>query len=269
MIIIFDTMFGLCNQIWDIVNAIDFCLKNNIEFSFRYCSYRKEDLKSWFCQDFTKLFNDSFLKENQLYIDFKNLSINKDNTFNYEGKYCHFFIDGNKNVLEQLKKINKKYIVLGFFRSVYNCDYLTKVELYKKILPSDNLMNIYNIISNKLFNKEKYNFIHYRYEKDFTDFFNVKIENLDKIIDNISKKFKNNYKIYIATTNIKSLINTDNYKNILFKDENDKEFENLNFEEKALIDFLIGKNSEEVFGHSKSSFSQVLNSLKGTKNYYD
>ena len=31
---------------------------------------------------------------------------------------------------------------------------------------------------------------------------------------------------------------------------------------------MIGKNSAEIYGHSKSSFSQVLNNLKNTDNYY-
>lgn len=54
-----------------------------------------------------------------------------------------------------------------------------------------------------------YNFIHYRYEKDFTDYFNVKIKNLDSLIENI--KFKNNnLKIFIATSNIKNLLDLTN-----------------------------------------------------------
>ena len=44
---------------------------------------------------------------------------------------------------------------------------------------------------------------------------------------------------------------------------------NLNFEEKAFIDFMIGKNAQEVYGHNKSSFSLLLNFIKNTNNYYN
>jgi hypothetical protein len=47
MLLIFDTKGGLCNQFYDIMNGINFCLKYNIFFTFRYCSFRNEDLKSW------------------------------------------------------------------------------------------------------------------------------------------------------------------------------------------------------------------------------
>ena len=40
-------------------------------------------------------------------------------------------------------------------------------------------------------------------------------------------------------------------------------------EEQAFIDFLIGKHAEEVYGHSKSSFSWLLNASKNSNNYYD
>jgi hypothetical protein len=41
-----------------------------------------------------------------------------------------------------------------------------------------------------------------------------------------------------------------------------------NYEEKAFIDYMIGLNSSEIYGHSKSSFSYMLNGIKGTNNYY-
>ena len=44
--------------------------------------------------------------------------------------------------------------------------------------------------------------------------------------------------------------------------------DNLNFEELAFIDFMIGKNAQQVIGHSKSSFSVILNSSHNTNNYY-
>ena len=56
------------------------------------------------------------------------------------------------------------------------------------------------------------------------------------------------------------------FKNVLYKRESHNE---LNFEEQAFIDFLIGKHAIELYGHSKSSFSWLLNSSKQTNNFYD
>ena len=35
-----------------------------------------------------------------------------------------------------------------------------------------------------------------------------------------------------------------------------------------MIDFLFGLDSHEIYGNRKSSFSNVLNDIKGTNNYY-
>ena len=40
MFLIFDTYAGLCNQMYDINAAINFCMINNIEFTFRYAALR-------------------------------------------------------------------------------------------------------------------------------------------------------------------------------------------------------------------------------------
>ena len=62
MILLFDTSCGLCNQLLDIQCAIHFCVKHNIEFSFRYCSFRnKDDLRLFFNKPFHKLFDDKLL----------------------------------------------------------------------------------------------------------------------------------------------------------------------------------------------------------------
>jgi hypothetical protein len=135
------------------------------------------------------------------------------------------------------------------------------------ILPSKDIMKKYIEIKNNIIGDEPYNFIHYRYEKDFTDHFKLNIEKLDILIDNI--KFKNNnLKIFIATSNIKNLIDLNNfkYKNLIYK--NDDMLLDLNFEQRAFIDYMFGLNSVECFGHSNSSFSVMINNLKNTNNYY-
>ena len=80
-------------------------------------------------------------------------------------------------------------------------------------------------------------------------------------------------KIYIATTNLKKLLKEGNIFEKELKDvilyKNEDSLENWNFEEKAFIDYMIGLNSLEVLGHHNSSFSVMLNNLKGTNNYYN
>jgi hypothetical protein len=77
-------------------------------------------------------------------------------------------------------------------------------------------------------------------------------------------------KIYVATTNIQDLIvNKYILSQIITKNETElKNNFNFNFEELAFIDYMIGLHSNEVFGHKKSSFSVMLNSIKSTNNYY-
>ena len=124
--------------------------------------------------------------------------------------------------------------------------------------------------------KVKYNFIHYRYEDDWN--INLKKWNqkyivppLDILIDKLP--FKNNYPVYIATSEISSLNEKkllqkpiDSYTNILYKYSN--EVENLSFDECGFVDFLIGKNCEEIYGFHFSGFSIALNKIKNTENYY-
>jgi hypothetical protein len=56
-------------------------------------------------------------------------------------------------------------------------------------------------------------------------------------------------------------------KNIIYKSA--KITDGLNFEEAAFIDFMIGKEAAEVYGHHNSSFSVLLNFSNVTNNYYD
>ena len=150
-------------------------------------------------------------------------------------------------------------------------------KYYFKIKPKSNLFSIFLKLKQNLL-PNTYNFIHFRYESDFTDFFKINhILSIDSLLNRINFK-KNKLKIYIACSNIKNLSNTIylvnniySYKNIIFKDDFIEEYNlnYLNFEELAFIDFLIGVNSCEVYGHSKSSFSSLLNIFKNTTNYYN
>ena len=268
MILIFDTNSGLCNQMYDIINGINFCLLYNIHFTFRNCSFRNDNLTSWTKTPFEQLFDLSFLDKYKLYINYYNIKddITYNNCFNLNTNILAPIYFNKNNILEQFINLNKKYIVLVQFWSLYEFKNLIDDSIYKNILPSKNLMDKYIEIKNELI-KEPYNFIHYRYEIDFTNYFKIKIDTLDNLIENI--KFKNNnLKIYIATSHIEKVLDIKNNKyNILYK--NDISLSYLNFEELAFIDYMFGLNSEECYGHNKSSFSVMINNHKNTNNYYN
>jgi hypothetical protein len=270
MIIIFDTNGGLCNQFYDIVNGINFCLTNNTQFTFRYCAFRNDNLTSWVGKPFEELFDITFLHNYNLYINYNDINdkITKDNCYNFNDNLLAHKVFKEDDILDQLIKLNKDYVILKQFWSLYNFKNFIDNTICTHILPSNNIIKKYIEIKNNILGDQPYNFIHYRYEKDFTDYFKLNIESLDILIDNI--KFKNNnLKIFIATSNIKNLLDLNNckYKNLIYK--NDDMLLDLNFEQRAFIDYIFGLNSVECFGHSKSSFSVMINNIKKTNNYYN
>jgi hypothetical protein len=270
MIVIFDTFGGLCNQIYDIHCGINFCIYNHIKFSFRYCSFRNNNLTSWYNEKFTKLFDTSFLtKYHDLYVDYDNLSLTSENTYNYHGERATLLF--SDDFINEIKNIDKEFIVLKQFFSLHKFQNIVE-HVFPHLLPSKNLVAIYKEIKSKLFTfDEKYNFIHYRYEDDFTKHFNIEVKDLKTIILTFKKKFANpDLKIYIACTNISKLIDLNNpeLRDIIIS-KNENELQKFNFEEKAFIDYMFGLHSNEIFGHSKSSFSTLLNYFKNTSNYYD
>lgn len=279
MILIFDTVMGLCNQILDIQCAINFCNVNNYYFTFRNCSFRnKNDVTLFFKQPFEKLFDDKLFKIYDNYININQIhdKINYKNTYNFENKRCIEMFSNEDELIQFLKNMKQEFIILPQFFSICNFELHPK-KYYIKIKPNKNLLSIFfNLKKNLL--PERYNYIHFRYENDFTSYFKLNYTiSIDSLLQRL--KFKNNnLKIYIACSNIKSLSKTllltndiYSYKNIIFKDDQFEKYkmDYLNFEERAFVDFLIGIYAQEVYGHSKSSFSSLLNLFKNTNNYYD
>lgn len=267
--LIFDTAGGLCNQFYDIVNGINFCLKHNIFFTFRHSAFRNKGLIGFTEEPFEKLFDLNFLNKYELYIKFDTIKekLTNNNCYNlHDKKFAYQFLNNN-NILEQLISLNKEYVVLKQFWASYKFRDFIDPNIHTCICPAKDIMEKYLEIKNTLIKDTSYNCIHYRYEHDFTKFFKVNVESLDKLLENI--KFKNNnLNIYIATSNIKTLLDLNNskYKNLLFK--NDDMLQYLNFEQRAWIDYLFCLNSVEFYGHSKSSFSHMINNIKQTKNFY-
>lgn len=279
MIFVFDCTSGLCNQIHDIVTGISFCVHNNMPFTFRYASFRNDDLISWFNTNFENLFDTSFLKKIRLYIDIDILNLNEENTLNYNSdtflRDLLPTINSSTGIqfIKYLDSFGKHCVVIKqpWCLNKFQFDIL---DLYNKIKPSKKILNIYNDIKKELYlDNQTYNFIHYRYEHDFINFFNITDnKSLYTVIKTIN--FNKKLCLYIATTNIENILTSDDLNDlenlnikILYKDE--KKIKDLNFEELAFIDYTIGINAEEIYGHSKSSFSYMLNKFKNTQNYYD
>lgn len=225
---------------------------------------------NWTNSPFENLFDLDFLYGYKLYVNYHDIEnkLTEDNCHNLDGKILSHILFKKNNILDQLIELNKIYIVLSQFWSLYEFRDFIYNNIHMNIYPSKNIMKIYTEIKNNIIGDEPYNFIHYRYEIDFVTHFKIDIKSLDNFIKNI--KFKNNnLKIYIATSNIKNLLDLNNceYKNLIYK--NDDILMNLNYEQRAFIDYMFGINSVECYGHKNSSFSCMINNMKKTANYYN
>jgi len=267
VVLIFDTFSGLCNQMYDITNGINFCLKHNIFFTFRYCSFRNDDLTSWTKKPFEELFDVQFLNKYPLYKNYNTMKddVTPENCENFDSsKRAIQQFDSNLDILQQIIDVNKKYVVLSQFWSLNQFKNMIDGRIFRSLLPSNINMQKYNEVKQQL--DKEYNYIHYRYEDDFTSYFNCTVESLDNLLETIPFE-NNNLKIYVATSNIKNIIDVTKYNNIVYKNED--EMQDLNYEQKGFIDYMIGLKSKESYGHSKSSFSQMIKNIKGNTRFYD
>jgi hypothetical protein len=192
------------------------------------------------------------------------------NTFNIQGKVAIQLF--NSNYIEQFKEIQKKYIVLNQFWSIHLFSNIVE-NIYPNIIPCKKLTEIYEKIKTELFpGNEPYNAIHYRHEHDFKNHFHLQIQSLESILVETKKKFKQpDLKIYIATSDyekiVSGIIDPEIRNSIVSKNINN--YPKLNFEEWAFVDYMIVLHSCDFFGHHNSSFSAILNQMKGSpQNYY-
>ena len=187
-----------------------------------------------------------------------------------------------KRVIELLKSdaeiapiaAKHDFLVLNQFWPIFNWSN-SHLTILPKILPAKKIKIKFEQLRANL--PPEYNFLHYRYEFDFVNHFikigsPISFPKLQIILD--SKIFSRpNLPIYIAASSLAALdqshlkIGINKLDNIIYTDET--KINNFNYEAAAYLDFLIGENSNEVFGHSRSSFSQALNNQKNTANYYD
>lgn len=271
--LIFDTYSGLCNQMYDIQAAVNYCLAYNIPFSFRYASLRMpHDLCKWYDIPFEDLFDGEIFDQFPLYKRYSTLNCNPRNTHHYNNPVRAIeWLNVDRAILPQLEYVKKDYIVLRQFWSI-PCNVMEQYNLFSMIKPCEKLDNRYRMLANKLL-PSKYNLIHYRYEDDFNAHFKiVKPLKLCDIIRHV-KFYRPELPTYIATNRASrippTLLSTplSSFGNIICKPEGEND--DLNFEEAAFVDFMIGKTAHQIYGHHNSSFSVLLNSNHATNHYYD
>ena len=273
-ILIFDTSAGLCNQIWCIQATVHFCNTFNIKFAFRYANFR-EGTYGFLKVPFNKLFSNKSFINNINYIKFRNI---KDDITDINSIDLSLIREHNDKYIDDIlynyQNVDKKYFIVGnAFWTYYK---FKDDNILKYLVPPKTIMNIYKKVKKDIGNR-KYNIIHYRYEDDMKSYVNsLNKEFYKPKLDILLKKklFKNNKLCtYICSHNVENFYKFGliekplNKYNIIWK--NIKECSELNYEENAFIDFLIAKDCKEFYGFSNSSFSQVINNLKNTDNYYD
>ena len=297
MIFIFDLGSGTNDQIKHFPIILYFCKKYNVQFSIRYSTCRPIETV-WKSYDFTNLFNEKMFENNKEYVSYHSIEkyITSENSYDYrENKWKHIN-DSNERTDELIKLVRSsyQYIIVGcgiwywyndenkpkWLFDVINKQLLLKwndnnIEETLLLIPSDKIMNKYELFKNRIGNNTKYNIIHYRYEDDWNYEFKRRglkyiVPTIDDLIEHVN--FKEKMPIYIATSNIELLYNKklmnfplDSYKEIIYK----KDCNDLMFDEAGLLDLLIAANAEEIYGVSFSGFSIHINKMKRTNNYYD
>jgi len=271
-VLVLDAHGGLCNQMMDIDSLVKFATLNGFKFAFQHCSHRNQNLTSWKPAPFSMLFDEEYLQELPGYLSCCEILFKGRKTWNSERKRLVELIKNSDELINIAMNYDYLFIkqgwpVLGFPN--------IGVDLKQRIKPSQSILTKYKTLRLNL--PEKYNFLHYRYEHDFISYYSAESpENTFPILQEIldANLFSNtDIPIYIAASGLdtlpKSHLKEDitQHKNILFT--NEKKIDDFNFEASAYLDFLIGERAVEVFGHSKSSFSNRLNDIKDSRNFYD
>jgi hypothetical protein len=218
------------------------------------------------------LFNERQFQDLPGYLCFKKNSFKNSKVWNSEGKGLTGLIKAGEEIIPLAYQYDFMIISAGW--PVLGVPKLA-LGLNKRIKPTSYILKKYEDLKANL--PEKYNFLHYRYEHDFISHFSAEspantFPILQKILD--AKLFSNtDMPIYIAASRLDTLPmshlkgDITEQKNILFTDET--KIDGFNFEASAYLDFLIGEQAVEVFGHSRSSFSVRLNNIKNSRNFYD
>ena len=293
--LIFDIQGGLTDQKRDIVSILHYCNNKDFKFSVRQGHCRNANDSTGFkYYDFKNLFNDDMFTCQPNYVLYDKIKphMTTKNTLDmYTTKIKkHLWKDAEKKNLQNImatlpeiiSKNSKEYIIIGgSFWSYYNDPIwisgdIVDAEKSGIIKPSKKILDKYEEIKTRI-NVNEYNFIQYRYEKDWESHCKykhipfVKIP-FDQLIEKIP--FKKNLPVYVSASCVESL-HENGYStkklsecpNIIYK--YNSEVEGFNFDECGYIDCLFGMNAQEVYGFSVSGFSDFLNRYKKTDNAYD
>jgi hypothetical protein len=269
-VLILNSFGGLCNQMMDIRAMVSFAVHHELRFCFRNCSYRNSNLVSWTPEPFSALFNESAFRNIPGYENYADLNPSTTSMWNADGSAVVKLLG---NILELDSIINNHdYVVLSHFWPIIDGN-VTRISV--DIEPSKSVFDRFETIRNAI--PEHYNFLHYRYEVDFTKHFGrhhplSKFPFLKDILK--ENRFKRpELPVYLGTSRAVELgephleTHISQMPNLFYTDE--LLLRDMNYEAAAYVDYLVGLNSVEVLGHSLSSFSQALNREKGTRNFYD
>lgn len=189
----------------------------------------------------------------------------KNMAYDYNENNCTIAREQLYNLMKKYKYMNDDIFLIGSgLRKIYHFG-IPNIMSY--VTPSIKIRKIYEEFRNNMKNI-KYNYIHYRHEKDFEKLAIDKsgpyyIPKLKYLIETIP--FKKNVTYNIATSNIENIIQNENIDKFIIYKKNI----NLNFDESAFLDFLISQDAEEVYGYNLSGFSKNINKIKNTNDYYD
>ena len=145
-LLIFDTHGGLCNQFYDIMSGIIFCVKHKLPFTFRHCSFRNDNLNTWTNQPFDKLFDLKVFDPYPSYVQFDDIKdkLTTDNCFNLHDNRIANSIFNDTDILTQIRGLKKKYVVLKMMWAIYN-PFDEPTTIHHRILPSKHIMKKYNV----------------------------------------------------------------------------------------------------------------------------
>ena len=289
MILIFDLYGGFTDMLRDLLSIVKFTEVNKIQFTIKNVWSRPfENPNAYSLYSIEELFDITMMSDNKNFIDYKFIKdkINENNIYDffkdkigvkiYNPKNTNDLHETFKNILNIFKEYNKEYINIGgqfwIYSKLSNMKELCKIT--EEIKPSHKIYKEYQ--KNLQLFSCKYNVIHYRYENDYLEHFKRnRINNkyivppIDELIKHIP--FKNKYKIFICTSMIKTLHEKkllykelETYDDIIVKYDNE-----LNYDENAFLDFLLCRNCEEFYGNNISGFTNLINIVKNTNNYYD
>jgi len=277
MRVMIDTFGGLCNQMMDIRAAVSFCVRYKLCFTFRHASLREPCLTQWRDIPFSGLFDEQYFHDHlpTLYLPCPD-PIPMEELVNAEGQHA-LALWGHPSDADLYQILVEKceshphtnpWILLRQFWCVFDWVYCLPMDPPSAL----HLTLLMDMIRESLL-PPRYNFLHYRYEHDFTGFFNITCPRLDDLLHSIDFK-EPDLPLYIGTdrthlpTEFQELFRSSM---ILHKDtvlDTVKDLD-LNYEEKAFLDYRIGLGAVEVYGHSQSSFSHWLNNMHHTRNYYN